>query len=244
MSVVFEKWEGLGNHFVVLESLPEDSTIQELCDPRRGIGADGVLLLSRSEPSMTIFNADGSRAAMCGNGLRCAARWFADRGVALDDGIVTDSGGMLVGKIDEDVEVVVGRPQLIGRGEFDGFPYLSIDIGNPHVVFIDPPAAFDLESVGQAMQEHSDFPDGVNVHEVRCLMARLIVIPFERGVGLTQACGTGAAASAFAVQIEQDRAWPITTELPGGLLSFEPGDSGLLWMRGPARKVFEGIWTG
>ena len=72
MSVVFEKWEGLGNHFVVLESLPEHSTIQELCDPRRGIGADGVLLLSRSEPSMRIYNADGSRAAMCGNGLRCA----------------------------------------------------------------------------------------------------------------------------------------------------------------------------
>ena len=242
MSVVFEKWEGLGNHFVVLESLPEDSTIQELCDPRRGIGADGVLLLSRSEPSMTIYNADGSRAAMCGNGLRCAARWFAERGVALDGGIATDSGSMRVGDVGDDVAVVVGRPTLIGTDVFEGYTYASVDIGNPHAVFLDPPASFELESVGEAMQTHSDFPDGVNVHEVRTGTSTLIVVPFERGVGLTQACGTGAAASAFAAHLHTERPWPIATELPGGVLAFEPGDAGVLWMRGPARKVFTGTW--
>ncbi len=243
MSVVFEKWEGLGNHFVVLESLPEDSTIQELCDPQRGIGADGVLVLNRFEPSMTIYNADGSRAAMCGNGLRCAARWFAERGVALDEGVATDSGRMLVGDVGDEVAVVVGRPKLVGTGVFDGYTYASVDIGNPHAVFLDPAASFDLESVGEAMQSHPDFPNGVNVHEVRTGASALIVVPFERGVGLTQACGTGAAASAFVARLHMERPWPITIELPGGLLSFEPGDDGLLWMRGPARRVFTGTWT-
>ncbi len=242
MSVVFEKWEGLGNHFVVLESLPEDTTVQELCDPQLGIGADGVLLLSRSGPSMTIYNADGSRAAMCGNGLRCAAKWFVERGVALDQGIATDSGMMLVGDVGEDVTVVVGRPKLVGRDEFNGYTYVSVDMGNPHAVFIDPAASFDLESIGQAMQTHSDFNDGVNVHEVRLGGSILIVVPYERGVGLTQACGTGAAASVFAAHLQMNLPWPIVTELPGGVLSFELDHQGVLWMTGPARKVFWGTW--
>ena len=242
MSVFFEKWEGLGNHFVVLESLPEDTTVQELCDARRGVGADGVLLLDRSPPSMTIFNADGSRAAMCGNGLRCAARWFAERGVGLGGGIATDSGTLRVGEVGEGVAVEVGRAQRVGAGQFMGFRYVSVDIGNPHAVFLDPAASFDLESVGAAMQTHPDFPDGVNVHEVRSGASALIVVPFERGVGLTQACGTGAAASAYAAHQELERPWPMMTELPGGLLSFEPGDDDVLWMRGPARRVFTGTW--
>jgi len=242
MSVFFEKWEGLGNHFVVLESLPEDTTVQQLCDARRGVGADGVLLLDRSPPSMMIFNADGSRAAMCGNGLRCAARWFAERGVGLEGGIATDSGTLRVGEVGEGVAVEVGRAQRVGAGQFMGFRYVSVDIGNPHAVFLDPAASFDLESVGAAMQTHPDFPDGVNVHEVRSGASALIVVPFERGVGLTQACGTGAAASAYAAHQELERPWPMMTELPGGLLSFEPGDDGVLWMRGPARRVFTGTW--
>jgi len=243
MSLDFEKWEGLGNHFVLLESLPDEVTVQELCDPRRGVGADGVIVLGCEPPTMTIFNADGSRAAMCGNGLRCAARWFAERGVDLSQGIATDSGVMGVGAIDDQVVVVVGAPSLVGRGEFRGCGYTSVDIGNPHAVFIDPPASFDLEAVGEAMQTHPDFEGGVNVHEVRSVGSMLVVVPFERGVGLTQACGTGAAASAFAVQAERNSAWPITTELPGGVLRFEPGEAGALWMHGPARQVFMGTWS-
>ena len=92
------------------------------------------------------------------------------------------------------------------------------------------------------MQTHPDFPDGVNVHEVRTGASTLIVVPFERGVGLTQACGTGAAASAYAAHQSLERPRPMMTELPGGLLSFEPGDDDVLWMRGPARKVFTGTW--
>ncbi len=243
MSLAFEKWEGLGNHFVLLESLPNEVTVQELCDPRRGVGADGVIVLGCEPPTMTIFNADGSRAAMCGNGLRCAARWFAARSVDLGSGIQTDSGLMRVGEVADEVAVVVGTPSLVGRGEFRGCGYTAVDIGNPHAVFIDPPASFDLEAVGEAMQTHPDFEGGVNVHEVRSVGPLLIVVPFERGVGLTQACGTGAAASAFAVQAERNSAWPITTELPGGVLRFEPGEAGALWMHGPARQVFTGTWS-
>ncbi len=242
MTVAFEKWEGLGNHFVIVEELPSDLRVETLCDPRRGIGADGVIIMGLNPPRMTIFNADGSRAAMCGNGLRCAARWLSERGIDLSAGIATDSGLMRVGEVSEAVTVVVGRPTLVGQGDFDGFHYIAVDIGNPHAVFIDPSALFDLEAVGEAMQSHADFADGVNVHEVRTGTSSLIVVPFERGVGLTQACGTGAAASAFAVQVSQDCAWPLTTQLPGGQLTFEPGDEGALWMRGPARKVFTGLW--
>jgi diaminopimelate epimerase len=242
MSLAFEKWEGLGNHFVLLESLPNEVTVQELCDPRRGVGADGVIVLGCEPPTMTIFNADGSRAAMCGNGLRCAARWFAERGVDLSQGIATDSGVMGVGAIDDQVAVVVGQPSCLGQGVFEGLTFSSVDIGNPHAIFIDPPASFDLEAVGEAMQTHPDFADGVNVHEVRTGSSVVIVVPYERGVGLTQACGTGAAASAFAVQAEHNLAWPISTELPGGVLHFEPDESGALWMTGPARQVFTGTW--
>jgi diaminopimelate epimerase len=241
MTIAFEKWQGLGNHFIVLESLPSDRSVAELCDSRRGVGADGVIVMVQSPPRMTIFNADGTRAAMCGNGLRCAARWLAARGADLSAGIATDSGQLAVRKIAESVTVEVGRPKLLGRGEFDGYSFISVDIGNPHAVFIDTPASFDIEAVGEAMQTHPDFADGVNVHEVRTGTSVIIVVPYERGVGLTQACGTGAAASAFAVQAAQASEWPLTTELPGGVLAFEPSDDGLLWMSGPAERVFTGL---
>jgi diaminopimelate epimerase len=239
--IPFEKWQGLGNHFIVLQKMPANRSVAELCDPRLGVGADGVLLIELSPPRMTVFNADGSRAAMCGNGLRCAARYLAQRGADLSSGIATDSGQLAIGTVGGLVTVAVGLPKNLGMGSFQGYDYVHIDIGNPHAVFLDPAGSFDLEGIGEAMQSHPDFSDGVNVHEVRTGASVIIVVPFERGVGLTQACGTGAAASAFAVQATQASAWPLTIELPGGLLTFEPSDDGLLWMSGPAERVFTGL---
>lgn len=239
--IPFEKWQGLGNHFIVLQKMPANRSVAELCDPRLGVGADGVLLIELSQPRMTVFNADGSRAAMCGNGLRCAARYLAQRGADLSSGIATDSGQLAIGTVGDLVTVAVGLPKNLGMGSFEGYDYVHIDIGNPHAVFLDPAGSFDLEGIGEAMQDHADFPGGVNVHAVRSGTSVLIVIPFERGVGLTQACGTGAAASAFAYQSASKSAWPIQTELPGGYLSFTQDAQGMLWMSGPAERVFTGF---
>jgi diaminopimelate epimerase len=239
--IAFEKWQGLGNHFIVLEKMPSNRSVAEICDRRLGVGADGILLIDVSPPRMTVFNADGSRAAMCGNGLRCAARYLVERGANLSAGIATDSGQLAIGAIDGLVTVAVGSPRSLGMGSFEGYDYIHIDIGNPHAVFLDPPGSFDLESIGEAMQEHVGFSGGVNVHEVRSGNSVLIVVPFERGVGLTQACGTGAAASAFAYQSASKSTWPIQTELPGGHLSFTQDAEGLLWMSGPAERVFTGL---
>jgi diaminopimelate epimerase len=241
VSEPFEKWQGLGNHFVVLESLPQGWTIDAICHGQTGVGADGVLLVDPAPPRMTVFNADGSRASMCGNGLRCAARWFAERGVDLSQGIVTDSGTFAVRQVAQDVTVVVGTPQHLNTSVFEGMPYHHIDVGNPHAVFVDPVPEFDLERVGAAMQHHAAFPGGVNVHEVRTGSDTLIVGPFERGVGLTQACGTGAAASAYAVHHMGQASWPVVVALPGGQLTFDAGADGRLWMTGPASRVFKGL---
>ena len=236
----FEKWQGLGNHFIVAESMPRGWSVAELCDPSCGIGADGLLLLSLDPPGMVVFNADGSRPGLCGNGLRCAARYLAQKGVDLSAGIVTDSGLLRVASVQPEVSVEIGSPRIIGAGTFAGEAYQHVDTGNPHAVFIDPAEPFDLVAVGRAIQGTEAFPDGVNVHLVRRAGATWSVTPFERGVGLTQACGTGAAASAYALAARGTATWPMTIELPGGALGFALAADGVLMMRGAAERVFSG----
>jgi diaminopimelate epimerase len=241
----FEKWQGLGNHFVVLEALPEGLDAATVCDPHRGIGADGILLLDAEAVAMTVLNADGSRPEMCGNGLRIAACWFAGRSVSLAGGIRTDSGVMAVGAVSEaSAEVVVAAlPPAPERFEFDGHTGYSLDLGNPHALFFDPGASFDLVEVGRALQADRRFPGGVNVHRVRLDETGIEVTPFERGAGLTQACGTGAAAAAWCAHSEGWRALPLAVRLPGGTLTIT-GRAEALWMTGPAAKVFDGVWAG
>jgi diaminopimelate epimerase len=236
----FEKWQGLGNHFILAESMPRGWSVAQLCDPSRGIGADGFLLLSSDPPRMIIFNADGSRPALCGNGLRCAARYWSARNIDLSAGIVTDNGRLQVLSAQSDVCVEIGRPRRLGGGEFAGATYQYIDTGNPHAVFIEPDKTFDLTAVGGAMQGGEAFPDGVNVHLVRRAAKRWSVTPFERGVGLTQACGTGAAAAAFALATQGAASWPMTIDLPGGPLGFALSPDGALMMSGAAERVFSG----
>ena len=238
--IQFEKWQGLGNHFIIVDALEDPTAVPALCDPRTGIGADGLIIASADPPTMKIYNADGSVAAMCGNGLRCAARYLAERSVDLSGGIHTDSGLMKLRGVGAEVTVEVGRPRITGEGQHGAHRFIAVDIGNPHAVFIDPDASFDLPTIGSQMQHHGDFPDGVNAHLVVTGQSPVSVTPFERGVGLTQACGTGAAASAFALATAHELPWPIATELPGGRLVFEPGEGGVLWMTGPASRVFRG----
>ncbi len=245
----YEKWSGLGNDFILLEALPRDTAPASWCDGSRGLSADGLLLVeppTDGPARMTIFNRDGSRPEMCGNGLRCAVRYLVERGHDLSNGIDSDAGRHQVGALDEKaVTVTVGEPRWWTEtgGELqalDSLKFFGVDVGNPHAVFFDVGPEAALLDVGHRMQSDARFPDGTNVHFVDGHDHRLQVRHFERGVGITQACGTGAAAVAWAAVETQRSQWPVDTHLPGGLLRFEAAANGQLWMTGPAHRIAQG----
>jgi diaminopimelate epimerase len=208
---------------------------------------------------MTIRNADGSRPDMCGNGLRCAVRYLDDAGHWDGRGDVvveTDAGSrrgrvisrgkdawkvevsMGEGRLDESVEVAAPDP-LAERVTLQ-----CVDVGNPHAVAFG--VGWDVDTIaalGERLNDsHEDFPDGVNLEVVRPTATdRLVVTVFERGVGLTDACGSGACAVAMAAWERRERASDEATEveLPGGVLTVERRDEEI-WLTGPAVQVFEG----
>jgi diaminopimelate epimerase len=249
----FEKWEGLGNDFVLVEEEVDAERARAICDRRRGVGADGVISLvaSAAELRMVVINADGSRPEMCGNGLRCAAGWLARRGGS-DRGevtIETDAGPRICrferrGDALYDVRATMGRA-IVGPPEaFEAgrrWRFVPVDVGNPHAVSFDDHVDADLDVVGPALERHQ--PGGVNVELCRRLDdGRLEVRVWERGVGRTLACGTGACAVAAAAIGEGAAAFddPVVVVLPGGPLSITVSADFDLTMEGPARRVFVG----
>ncbi|MCC6559018.1 MAG: diaminopimelate epimerase [Polyangiaceae bacterium] len=254
-TVRFEKWEGLGNDFVVLEGIEmTPDAARRICDRRRGVGADGVLVVDRAAPRMVVWNADGSRPEMCGNGLRCVAAYLASRGGAEALSIATDAGPRrcevaAAGGDRWDVAVEMGRARLgeplvvsaLGREH----RFVGVDVGNPHAVTFEPYSEELIDSVGPRVATAP--AGGVNVEFCRMGGAggarRIEVTVWERGVGRTLACGTGACAVAAAA-CEMGLAQlgePIDVALPGGELrvTVSPGTRELS-MRGPARRVFSG----
>ena len=260
-SIPFEKWEGLGNDFILIEARhvrapPSAAAIATLCDRHTGVGADGVLLVDRSTttPSMVVRNADGSRPEMCGNGLRCVAAYVFARDAAPVIAIETDAGTLAcfveippssaAGYL---VEATMGKAREGAPLEvaFEGgrHVFATVSMGNPHAVTFDPYAdeAFDRIApiVERAIQ------GGTNVERV-CVANRqdiLDVTVWERGVGYTRACGTGACAVAVAAcRLGRARfdSWQ-TIHLPGGDLAIWVAAESLdVRMRGPARRVFSG----
>jgi diaminopimelate epimerase len=245
----FVKMEGLGNDFVVvdgpIELSPDD--IQHLCDRRRGIGADGVLevtsLTDGTAVRMRYWNADGSAAEMCGNGLRCVARY------AFDSGLVTESSFIVetqVGRNGADVRADgTVRVQLgtFGVGDelhIDGRSFHCASVGNPHAVtFVDAASTELVRSVGPAVEHDQHFPDGTNVEFVTVRGDALEMRVWERGVGETQACGTGAAAVAAVAHSLGASGTTTSVDLLGGRLEVELiGDQA--WITGPATYVFSG----
>ncbi|AKT36417.1 diaminopimelate epimerase [Chondromyces crocatus] len=251
----FEKWEGLGNDFILVEGLPLNAErVRRLCDRRLGIGGDGVLLLDRSPARMEVWNADGSRPEMCGNGLRCAAAWLVAQGLAVPpEGlrVATDAG-------EKRCEVVVVEPDLYEvtvdmgcarlteplsvRLDDREHHFTSVDMGNPHAVTFEshPEDAIDTIAPRISMAP----PAGVNVELCRMIGPRRIeVLVWERGVGRTLACGTGAcavAAAACEAGLTPYEA-PIEVVLPGGALTITVASgTRAITMRGPARRVFTG----
>ncbi len=266
----FEKWEGLGNDFVLVEAgalgggtepgCPSAEVVRKLCDRRRGVGADGVLVVERGEDDaaaagrMTIFNADGSRAEMCGNGLRCVAAYLAAvRSSTESELVIATDAGLRRCELGESqgsvfvVEVTMGRARLGGTLRFGDqgqrYELCAVDVGNPHAVGFAAAPHDALDTLGPQVDRAIEGGSNVELCEVQQGGRRLAVTVWERGVGRTLACGTGACAAA-AVAVAQGRApadLAIAVCLPGGELRVTvPSDGGELRLRGPARRVFSG----
>ncbi|BDG04218.1 diaminopimelate epimerase [Anaeromyxobacter oryzae] len=255
----FVKYHGLGNDFVVVEGpLVDADRARRICDRRRGIGADGlVTILPPRTPGavafMHIYNSDGSVAAMCGNAIRCLARHLVDhRGVAGPTLVIdTDSGPKTctvhrgAGGAVEAVSVEMGPARLLGDQDFDvdGEVHRSVRVsmGNPHAVLFEEPARERARSLGPRIERLVD--GGVNVGFARPGPDGIDLVVWERGAGLTDACGTGACAAAVASASRgKVRAGaPVPVRLPGGtlLVTVAPDLVGVT-MRGPAERVFAG----
>jgi diaminopimelate epimerase len=259
-TLAVEKMHGTQNAFLVIDERPPrieryDELARALCARDGGFdGADGMLVI-RDAPGfaaeMRIFNADGSEAEMCGNGVRCVVRYLAERGAGERFTVLTLAGPI-------GAEVVSRSPEFRARVDVGpvSFPngcaaetldaldvswtFFEVSLGNPHaVIFVDDLRAVDLVALGRAFATDARFPNGTNVHLVHVLDARTIAVRhFERGVGLTQACGTGAVACAAAARRLHGTASPVTVRVPGGtlLVEWEPGAAARL--TGPAQTLF------
>jgi diaminopimelate epimerase len=249
--VKFVKMEGLGNDFVVLEGplRPGPAEIAGWCDRRRGIGADGVLVVGKINSErvrMEYWNADGGRAEMCGNGLRCVARYAYDRGWVEGRSftVETDLG-------DYPVKVrKTGRVRaMLGKAEAPeqsmvvvaGAEVRPMSMGNPHaVLLVEKTAEAPVKTLGPVIEVAEQFPDRTNVEFVEVTgRDRIEVRTWERGVGETLACGTGAGAAAVVANREGLTDSALTVGLLGGDLEVEI-DGDTVWMEGPATVVFEG----
>lgn len=246
----FVKMEGLGNDFIVLaDKTPEPAQVAVWCDRRRGIGADGVLVASSIDPGrvlMEYWNADGTRAEMCGNGLRCVARFAFDRGWTGGPlfTVVTDLGDHPVEVKDSGrVRALLGRPQPPDESVVTvaGAEVRPMSMGNPHaVLFVDDTASAPVTTLGPEIELAAEFPNRTNVEFVEVKdRGRIDVRTWERGVGETLACGTGAGAAAVVANREGLTDGSLTVGLLGGDLEVEI-DGDTVWMDGPANYVFEG----
>jgi diaminopimelate epimerase len=246
----FTKMHGLGNDYVYVDCFAESlgdadvpALARQISDRHRGVGGDGLILIRRSQRAdvrMEMYNADGGRAQMCGNGIRCVARYALERELTQANPMVIETdAGQRVAQVSPPnagacaVTVMMGTPNFhpaalpahfagerIDKAEFEVRGRLlrvsCVSLGNPHaVVFVGDFAEIDLERDGPALENHPIFPDRINVHFARVDGPGAITMKsWERGSGATQACGTGACAAA----ILADTQMPVRVNLPGGRL--------------------------
>jgi diaminopimelate epimerase len=272
----FTKMHGAGNDYVYINGFEEtvdDPTIlaQRVSNRNFGIGSDGLILILPSEHAdvkMRMFNADGSEAEMCGNGIRCVAKYAYDHGLVkkLKMDIETASGVLSLqlftsdsGLVDR-VQVNMGEPRLnraalpmVGPAEEqaiavklkleqDEVEVTCVSMGNPHcVVFVDNVEECELEVVGPLIEKHDWFPNRVNVEFVQVVSSsEVIQRTWERGAGETLACGTGASAVTVAGVLTGRTERKIINHLRGGDLQLEWLEDGPVMMTGPAVEVFSG----
>ena len=282
MELNFTKMHGLGNDFVVIDDLSEQldlspEAVQWFCDRNFGIGADGLILVRPATTPdadffMLYYNADGTTAEMCGNGVRCFAKYVVDHGLLpanRDDLRVETLGGikpveitraengtLLLAAVDmgaptllpDDLTVLAceapGNPVVECRLDTDlgGYDVSCVSMGNPHcVLWVDDTETAPVHELGPVLEDHSVFPNRTNVEFAEIVGEnRIRLRVWERGVGETLACGTGACAAAVvgALTLRTDR--EVTVELPGGELTIRWADDNHVYMTGPAQEVFSG----
>ena len=280
MRFYFTKMQGLGNDYVYLNGFDERmACVRHLSVSRKedlavrmsrrhtGIGADGLIFILPSEKAdcrMVMYNSDGSRGAICGNGLRCAAAYAAERGIVRkrEMTIETDSGMREIWIRERSVNrslyrVRADMGEMISRGErrliIAGrmIPVQLVSAGNPHcVIFTEGIEDYPLEETAVCIQKMPEFADGINVEIASVVLVaatgekHVDMRVFERGSGETRACGTGACAvSAAAVwqgyyRYDED----IEIRQPGGSLKTVYLADGRMMMEGPAEWVFDGVW--
>ena len=279
--IQFSKYQGLGNDFVLLEGRagqlplninePDPNWVRQICDRRFGIGGDGLILAlppqQGEELRMRIFNADGSEAEMCGNGIRCLARFLAD-----SDGDqpgrtwrTETMAGVIVPELCEDgqIRVDMGQPFLnsdqipttlpkgrsgLPQGEIDlqdrTLQLAAVGMGNPHVVVpVQDLKSIPFDAWGSALEVAPLFPAKTNVHFLEVIDEHTLEIRvWERGAGPTLACGTGACATLVAATLLGLSGSEATVKLPGGPLEISwPDPEGSVFMTGPAVAVFDGV---
>ena len=289
MSVRLTKMHGLGNDYLFLDDrdgtcVAPEALAMEVSDRHRAVGSDGLILVLAAEGSadvrMRMFNADGSEAEMCGNGLRCFAKYVVDRGLATSQPLAIETGaGVLLAAwtrgsdgLVSDVEVEMGVPTMacetipavlpgvdprshvishpIDRAAFgvpDSIePTISlVSMGNPHIIMYgnDLPS-LDLAAVGSHIERLAAFPNRINLHVVDVhTPTHVSMRTWERGSGITQACGTGACAVVVAgvLGLRHDRS--VRVSLPGGDLAVVwSSNTDTVRMRGPAEEVFDVEW--
>lgn len=275
----FIKMHGLGNDFVFLDHFSVTSEgdmdypelAKKLCHRQFGIGGDGLIVILPSkiaDARMRIINSDGSEPEMCGNGIRCFARYVYDQGIVKHNpmhvetlaGVLPIQLKIIEGEV-QGVRVDMGEPILkadlipvLGKGEpvvgetlevlEETFQYTAVSMGNPHcVIFVEDYARLDFERLGPAIEKHFLFPRKTNVEFIKVNSPKdLTMKVWERGAGPTLACGTGACASVVAAVLNRKTERAVTVHLPGGDLFIEWETDNHIYMTGPATYVFKGEW--
>ena len=271
----FTKWQGCGNDFVLLDCLQEDiqdyaALARKVCDRHYGVGADGILVVLPSDKAdfrMRIFNTDGSEAEMCGNGIRCFARYLYDFGLTKKTSFTVETGaGILVPEIVlvdgqvKGVKVDMGEPHLLGEEipivGFDGqkvinqvmtveeqeYHFTAVSMGNPHcVIFVDDAEHFPIYELGHKFETHELFPRKTNTEFVEVKDRKHVRMRvWERGAAVTLACGTGSCATVVAGILNDKLDREAEVELDGGKLLIHWADNNHVFMTGPAELVFSG----
>jgi diaminopimelate epimerase len=290
----FTKMHGIGNDYLYVdcfhEPFPDDPAglARRIADRHFGVGADGLIFICPSQVAaarMRMFNADGSEAEMCGNGVRCVAKYVFDHGISKDQPMKIETGaGVLTldleiegGRV-ERARVDMGPPildpvkipvQLGGAGRLEQIvnvplePHIKlkdtdgwiescgldprmtcVSMGNPHLVlFCRDVAAVPLEIIGPSLEKHPIFPRRINVHFVQVhAPGEVSMRTWERGSGITLACGTGASAVCVAGSLAGRTERKIVAHLPGGDLELEWAADGHVYLAGPAVEVFSAQW--
>ena len=271
----FTKMHGIGNDYVYVNCFREkvedpNGVAKFVSDRHFGIGSDGLILIKPSETAdfeMEMYNSDGTQGSMCGNGIRCVAKYVYDYGltdktkfsISTKGGIkypelTVENGKVSMVKVNmgapdltpANIPVVSEKDQVVNEPiEVDGVTYhmTAVSMGNPHtVVFIDDVKGFDIEKIGPKFEHHACFPDRVNTEFCRVIDEETVEMRvWERGSGETLACGTGACATAVACILNGLTKDKVTVKLLGGDLEiFWDREANLVYMNGPATTVFDG----